>query len=108
MVEKGIRSGITYAVHRYVKANNKYLKNYDKNKESPYLIYLNVKTLYGWMISPRLLVVGFQWKKYGKFSGRLYKTLYDEYSDKGYVLEVNAEYPENVHDLRNNLPFSPE
>ena len=53
-------------------------------------------------------VGGFQWKKYGKFSGRLYKTLYDEYSDKGYVLEVNAEYPENVHDLHNNLPFSPE
>ena len=32
MVEKGIRRGICHAIHRYAKANNKYVKNYDKNK----------------------------------------------------------------------------
>ena len=34
MVEKGIRGGISYAIHRYAEANDKYLKNYDKDKES--------------------------------------------------------------------------
>ena len=41
MVEKEIRGGICYAIHRYAKANNKYMKDYDKNKESLYLKYWN-------------------------------------------------------------------
>ena len=48
MVEKGIRGGTCTAVHWYAKANNKYMKDYDKNKESSYLNYWDVKNLYGW------------------------------------------------------------
>ena len=47
MVEKGIRGLIYHAIHRYAKANNKYLKNYDKNTESSYLMYLDAYNLYG-------------------------------------------------------------
>ena len=47
MVEKGIRGLICHAIHRYAKANNKYLKNYDKNTESSYLMYLDAYNLYG-------------------------------------------------------------
>ena len=39
MVEKGIIRRICNANHRYAKANNKYMKDYDKNKESSYLKY---------------------------------------------------------------------
>ena len=64
MVEKGTRGGICYAIHRYAKANNKYVKEkYDKNKESSYLIYLGANNLYGWVMSQKLSVDGFQWKK---------------------------------------------
>ena len=48
MVEKDIRGGICNAIHRYAKANNKYMKYYDKSKESSYLNYPDVKKLYGW------------------------------------------------------------
>ena len=47
MVEKGIRSRICYAIQRYANANNNYMKNFDKNKESSYIRYLDGNNLYG-------------------------------------------------------------
>ena len=46
-VEKGIRGEICHAIYRYAKANNKYIKDYDKNIELPYLKYWDVNNLYG-------------------------------------------------------------
>ena len=46
LVEKGIRGRIWDAIYKYVKANNKYRKNYDKNKEPSYIQYLYVKNFY--------------------------------------------------------------
>ena len=50
MIQKGIRGGICHAIHRYAKASNKYMKDYDKNKESSYLKYWDVKNLCGWVM----------------------------------------------------------
>ena len=61
MVEKGIRSGMCQAIHRYAKANNKYMKNYDKNIESFYLVHLDANNFYGWAMSQKLSVNGFKW-----------------------------------------------
>ena len=47
MVKEGIRGGLCHAIHRHAKANNKYMKNYDKNKESSYIQYLDANNLYG-------------------------------------------------------------
>ena len=60
MVEKAIREGICHFTYRYAKANNKYMKIYDKNKESPYIQYWNVSNLYGWAISQKLSVNNFE------------------------------------------------
>ena len=60
MVEEGIREGICHSIHRYAKANNKYMNNYDKNKESSYIQYLDANNLYSWAISQKLPVNGFK------------------------------------------------
>ena len=59
MVEKGIRGGLCHAIFQYAKANNKYMKEYDKNKESSYLKYWDVNDLYGWAMSQKLPVNNF-------------------------------------------------
>ena len=63
MVENGIRDGIWQATRRYAKANNKYLKNYDKNIESSYISFLDGNNLYWWIASQKLPVNGFKWMK---------------------------------------------
>ena len=61
MVEKGIRGRICHSIHRHAKANNKYMENYDENKESLYIQYLDENSLYGWAMSQKLPVNGFKW-----------------------------------------------
>ena len=68
MVEKGIRGGTCHAIHRYAKANDKYMKNYDKNITSSYLMYLDANNLYGWGMSQKFPINSFKWiKKLSKF-----------------------------------------
>ena len=91
MVEKGIRGGICHAVHRYAKGNYKYVKNYDKNKESSYIEYLDANTLYGLTLSQKLPVDGFKSKNnISKFNEDFIKN-YDEDSDKRYIFEVDVK-----------------
>ena len=60
VIEKGIRGGICHAIHRYVKANNKYMIYYDENKELLYILYLHSNNLYRWAMSQKLPVHGFK------------------------------------------------
>ena len=63
MVEKEIRGGICHSIYRYTKANNKYMEDYDKSKESLYLQYWDVNNLYGWAMLQKLPVNNFEWVK---------------------------------------------
>ena len=93
MVGEGIRGGICHGIHKYAKANNKYMNNYEKSIESSYLMYLDANNLYGWAMSQKWPVNGFKWaEKLSKFNERFIKS-YNENSDKGYFLEVDVAYP---------------
>ena len=61
LFEKGIRGGMCQASYRSAKANNKYMKNYDKNKEASFLIYDDANNLYGWSMCKKLPVSNFKW-----------------------------------------------
>ena len=61
MFEEGIRAGMSQATYRYAKANNKYMKHHEKNKESTYLEYLDANNLYGWAMSETLPVRNSKW-----------------------------------------------
>ena len=60
MIEKRIRGRTTHAINRYAKADNKYMKNNDKNKESSYFMHLDANSLYGWAMSRKLPIDGFK------------------------------------------------
>ena len=96
------------ATYRYDKANNKYMNNYDENKESSYLVYTDTNNKYGRLMLKKLPVGNFKWiDGLSKFNEEFIKN-YDENSDIGYTLEVDAEYPINIRILRSDLPFLPE
>ena len=108
MVEKGIRGGICHSIHKYLKVNNKYMKNYDKNIESSHLKYLDANNLYGWAMPQKLSVNSFEWvEELFEFDVHFIKN-FDENSDKGYFLEVDVEYPKNLFNLNSDLSFLPE
>ena len=84
------------------------MKSYNKDKEEEFLQYLDANNLYGRAMSQKLPVSGFKWKKDKlKFNEEFIKN-YDEDSDKGYILEVDVKYSENVHGLHEDLPFLTE
>ena len=104
LIDTRIGGATCHPIHNYAKTNNKYMANYNKDIKSSYLIHLDVNNLYGLGMSQILPVNGFKWKKISKFDEDFLKN-YDEDSDKGYILEVDAEYPNNVFNLHGDLPF---
>ena len=105
MAEKGIKGGSCQATHKYAKANNKYMKKYDANQEASYLEYLDASNLYGWSMSKKLPVNGFERiDDLSNFNEDFIKN-YDENGDKGYILEVDIDQPKTLFKLRSDLPF---
>ena len=108
LIEKGITGGICRSTSRYAKASNKYMKDYDKNKELSYLQYWDVNNLYGWVMLQKLSVNKFEWIKDTSQFNRDFIKNYNEENDEGYFLEGDVQYLQKVHELHNDLLFLPE
>ena len=96
VIEEGIRGGICHAVHRYAKANNRYMKDYANN-------------LYGAAMSEKLPINGFKWvNDISLINEKFVESYNQKNSDKGYMHEVDVDYPSKLHKLHSDMPFLPE
>ena len=114
-IEKGLRGGISMVSKRYAKANNRYLESYDPGKESSYIFYLDANNLYGWAMSQYLPIGEYRWAREGdemenvpleQFTRNLMNV--SPTAEKGFILEVDLEYPEELHEEHNAYPLAPE
>ena len=102
MLEKGIRGGICHAIYRYPKGNKKYMRDYDKNKESSCNQYWGVDNLHGSEISQKLQVNNFEWlKNTSQFIEDFIKN-YNQESDEGYFLGIDLQFLEKLHEVHND------
>ena len=108
MIEEGIRGGICHAIQRYANTNNKYMRDYDKNKESSYIQYLDANNLYGKAMMEKLPVRGFRWMTDISRMDKEFVRSYDKNDIKGYILEVHVDYPSELQNLHSNFPFLAE
>lgn len=108
-INKGVRGGLSQCSKRYAKANNKYMKEYIKKDGdiSSYIIYLDANNLYGYAMSQFLPYANFKWLTDIQISEFNLATKSDE-GDVGYILEVDLDYPEQLHKLHNDFPFCME
>ena len=108
MIEKGIRGGISIISNRYGKANNKYMKDFNKSELSKYLMYVDANNLYGWAMSQKLPVHSFKWMSNKEIENIFNNQIVQVWERTPCILEVDLIYPEELHDLHNDYPLCPE
>ena len=108
MIEKGIRGGISIISNRYGKANNKYMKDFNKSELSKYLMYVDANNLYGWAMSQKLPVHSFKWMSNKEIENIFNNQIVQVWEKTPCILEVDLIYPEELHDLHNDYPLCPE
>ena len=106
-IEKGLRGGISYIGNRHGEANSKYISGYDSSKPSKYVMYLDANNLYGYAMSQCLTTGGFRWMTEQQIQ-KVNLAACTEDRKKGMILEVDLEYPEELHELHNDYPLAAE
>ncbi len=99
MIENGIRGGVSSIMKRYSEANHKYLKDHDPKKPNKHILYLDANNLYGWAMSKPLPYKNFRCMRDDELKN---------WRSMPCILEVDLEYPEELHDLHNEYPLAPE
>lgn len=107
IIQNGVRGGICLCSTRYSKANHKNLASYQPNEPNNYLIYIDCNNLYGYAMCGYLPYSNFKLLNKLEINNLDICVIPDD-NEYGYILEVDLEYPEELHDLHNDLPFCPQ
>ena len=105
-MESGIRGGGSVISHRHARANNPLVEGYDNIQPTKHLIYWDANNLYGWAMSQYLPYCGLRWLT-GEEIEQLDITSVAEDAEAGYILEVDFEYPSELHNLHGDYPLAP-
>ena len=100
-----MRGGISYIASRHGEANNEYMKECNPEKPSKYIMYLDANNLYGWAMSQCLPTSGFRWMT-EKQKLKVNLAACTEERKKGMILEVDLEYPKELHEVHNDYPLA--
>jgi hypothetical protein len=106
-IERGLRGGISMISQRYAKANNPHVEDYDESQPRNYLIYLNANNLYGWSMSQALPTHEFRWLSRPEIDSFDVHQI-GENTEQGFILSVDMEYPDHLHDAHSDYPLAPE
>ena len=106
-IEKSIRGGVSQISERYAQANNPYLDEYDPSEPSSFIAYYDINNLYGYSMSQKLPIGYFQFLEQDEIDSFDIQSILKDGS-KGYFLEVDLEYPQDLHDRHNDYPLAPE
>jgi len=107
-IEKGMRGGVSMISHRYAKANNRYLaQGYNENAESSYIMLLDCNNLYGFAMGEPLPTGKFRFLDSRELSEFELDSKTDD-DAKGFILEVDMEYPPHLHKPHNDDPLATE
>ena len=109
-IEKGMGRGLSYVNKRYSKAHNKYNKycpDYDKTKPEKHIAYIDMNNLYGSAMSEYLPYGGIKWVKN---NNEIVNKILNKSDNNlhGYFVEVDLDYPENLHDYHKDYPLATE
>ena len=107
MIEKGIRGAVSTITKIYAEANDPYMRTHDSNSPNKYISYLDANNLYGWAMSQTLSVGNFEWISEEEFSEAWSRAL-KNWRNHSCILEVDLEYPKELHDLHNDYQLAPE
>ena len=106
-VESGIRGGVSMISGRHAVANNSHVPDYDSNRPTTHITYLDANNLCGCAMSMPLPISDFRWLSREEIDALDIVALPAD-SKTGYILEVDLEYPRHLHDLHSDYPLAPE
>ena len=106
-IEDNLRGGVTTTNHRHFKANNQYLDDFSSEEPSSFIHYVDSNNLYGASMSQKMPTGNFRWLDKSDID-QMDVSKIDADGSTCYIIEVDLEYQQSLHDYHNDYPLAVE